>query len=610
MTLIAKIRFASPLPALDREFDYLVPESMYNLKLGQLVKVPFGTEKKPKTGVVVGIATESSYQGTLAEIVSVESNLSLLTVPQLQLIEAVATRFMGSIGELLASVLPKRMIRVEKDFVQGLAVSPSRESNPHPSRSYYQPSIARRQNYPNWAKKFAEVAREYLANNQSVIVCLPDYRDIENLKLAFEQEGLVDKIYFIHSANSSSENYLSYLNAMQSAGVYVGLRSSIFLPARNLGIILVLDDGDESQIDPGSPYWNTRDVALLRQSLEDCDLIFSSLSPSTEVVRLVEIGYLNHVADKDERPAVRITDSLDRLDEGTFAAISKSLKQNSAVLIQIANLGFATAIACVNCSELRTCNCGARIWIDTQRKYRCRSCKATGDLPPCGCGATRVRTIRTGSSAMVEWLKKAFSEANVIHSSAEERITRIEPGPNLVIATPGSEPEVFGGYSYVVLADAYSMVGAPRLRALEKSLLLWANAIEKTAPSGVVIFSGLTDQLADSMKGLQFFQAMRQDFLEREELGLPPTRRIASITSKSNSDLDVLKRELVGQLGSRITPLNSNDTSTIHFCFNYSEAEAITPVLRKLVSKISSKSKNRLPGQRLFRVRMDDPNAI
>jgi primosomal protein N' len=48
---IAAVRFASPLPQLDREYDYLIPEGM-SLVVGSLVEVPFGSGKKAKSGVV------------------------------------------------------------------------------------------------------------------------------------------------------------------------------------------------------------------------------------------------------------------------------------------------------------------------------------------------------------------------------------------------------------------------------------------------------------------------------------------------------------------------------------------------------------------------------
>ncbi len=53
MPLVAKVRFSSPLPQLDKEFDYLVPiELSSTIHFGQLVEVPFGPGGKAKTGIV------------------------------------------------------------------------------------------------------------------------------------------------------------------------------------------------------------------------------------------------------------------------------------------------------------------------------------------------------------------------------------------------------------------------------------------------------------------------------------------------------------------------------------------------------------------------------
>ncbi len=610
MSVIARVRIPSPLPALDKEFDYLVPPEMGSVTFGQLVRVPFGKDKSAKTAVVVGVESESTFNGQLSEIEAIETQFPLLTIEQLELAQSVSERFLGSVSELLSSILPKRMLRVEKNWSpnQGSSTEQSKQSSG--KRIYLQPAATRVGELPNWAITFAQMSLEYAKKNLSVLVALPDFRDLQNFEKAMSLIGQRDLLQVIHSGNTESENYLTYLKATSSPGVYVGLRSAIFLPSANLGALLVLDDGDDSHTDPSSPYWNTRDVALIRQSLEGCDLVFTSLSPSSEVVRLVELGYLKHISEASERPAVKVTASKDRLEEGTYSAIASALKANHPVLVQIANLGYATAVACVKCSNQRVCNCSARIWIDPQRKFRCRSCKASGELPPCSCGERRIRIVRTGSSAMVEWLKKSFPEANVIHSSAEERITEIEVGPNLVISTPGSEPEVAGGYRYVVLADAFSMVGAPKLRALERSLLFWANAAEKVAKDGVVVFVGLTDRLATLMGQMDFYTAMKEDFLERTELGLPPTRRIASVSSNSATDLELLKQGLSDALADFITPIVTPESDRIAFCFNYSNAATVSSSLRSLLTSISSKSRAKLPGQRLFHVRMDDANAI
>ena len=607
MPRIARVRFPSPIPALDKEFDYLVPESMPDLQFGQLVRVPFGKDQALKTAIVVGASSDTDFAGPLAEVIEIETSFPLLTGEQLELVESVSRRFLGSTGELLAQVLPKRMIRVEKQWI---APDPEQAvvQETEPKRIYLQPSIVREGNYPSWVIDFLGISQKYLSQNKSVLISLPDYRDLDLLKTAATAAGVV--FTDIHSGNTASENYLGYLKAMSTVGMYVGLRSTVFLPARNLGGLLVLDDGDESHIEPTSPYWNTRDVALLRQAQDSCDLIFCSLSPSAEITRLIDIGYLVHVTSSIEHPAMSITASTNRLDDGIYGAVAKTLSDNKPVLIQIANLGFATALACARCSEIRTCTCGARIWIDTQKQYRCRSCKAKGALPNCSCGEQKVRVLRTGSSAIVEWLRNAFKDANVIHSSAEERITQITSGPNLVISTPGAEPEVPGGYGYVVIADAYSMVGAPRLRALEKSLLYWANALEKLSKDGVGVLVGLTGELAEQMRGLKFFQAVDQDYRERLELGLPPARRITSISCTNSPDLESLKTELISKLAHQITPIQTSDSDSIVFSFSYAGAETVLRELRQVVTAITNKSKNRLPGQRLFRVRIDDANVL
>ena len=610
MHKFARIRLPSPIPALDKVYDYKVPDSLNNLKFGQLVKVPFGKDRALKVGIIVGLESESSHTGELLNIESVVSDYPLLTNQQLELIENVSRRFLGSASELISSVIPKRMIRAEKAFSVGLGEKTKPVAPVNAKRVLLETSWERINDIPDWAVHFAKVAMENFNREQSTIIALPDFRDLEVMQLALNGANNSAVVNYFGSAFSASENYTSYLHSISVPGIHVGLRSAVFLPANQLGAILVLDDGDDSHVEPSSPYWNSRDVALIRQSLENCDLVFASHSPSSETVRLVALGYLDQQSNASFKPLVRITDNRTRLDDETYGFIAKCISDGLPVLIQVANLGFATSIACRRCNEIRTCDCGSRIWIDPQKRFRCRVCKSSGALPPCRCGATDIKILRTGSASVTEWLRKALANANVIHSSAEERITRIERGPNLVIATPGSEPEVPGGYSCVVIADAYSMVGAPRLRALERSLLFWSNAVAKVAKTGLVIFVGLTGELANSIKELDFYGAMQADYKERVELGLPPTTRIVSVTSGNKTDIALLRDGITQAMAELIRPVPVADELALAFCFKYRDSDVVSETLRRLVTEVSARSKNKLPGERVFRVRMDDTNAI
>lgn len=231
-------------------------------------------------------------------------------------------------------------------------------------------------------------------------------------------------------------------------------------------------------------------------------------------------------------------------------------------------------------------------------------------MPNCKCGGSQVKTVRIGSSSIAEWMQKAFPDAQVIHSTGEERLLEVEAGPTLVIATPGAEPSIPNGYSVVVLADAGSMLGFPTLRALEQSALRWANATSKLAKTGIVVFVGLVAELAEQAKQLDFYSMVQSDYLERKELFLPPVTRLASVTCSSAVDLQALVTEVKNLFGSGIREINTIKHDVFAFCYEYSAGKQVASELKRISSLISAKSKSRKPGQRLFRIAMDDWQVI
>jgi primosomal protein N' (replication factor Y) len=175
----------------------------------------------------------------------------------------------------------------------------------------------------------------------------------------------------------------------------------------------------------------------------------------------------------------------------------------------------------------------------------------------------------------------------------------------LVISTPGSEPDVPGGYAAVILADAGSMLGFPSLRALEQSALKWANAAAKLSPDGILVFVGLKDELADQARHLDFFGMVKGDYEDRKELSLPPVTRLASVTSVSGKDLGDFVTAFRTQVKVSIREVTASQPGVFAFCYEYSNGAEIASLLRELTQDVSAKSKTKKPGQRLFRIAMD-----
>jgi len=603
MSSVAKVRILSPVSHLDKIFDYAIPQGMI-VEFGQLVKVPFG-KGKSKSGVVVGISSESDFPGALLEILALESQNQVLTVNQLALVEATADRYAGTVSGLLQNVIPTVAKRVDKSVRSTNQVGVESKSTPNLTYLELKPA-----NGKSWVDEFLTRASAKLDQGFSSMIIVPDFRDISELESGLEALGLKE-FSISHDTNlPASTRYQNHLRANSEIAINYGLRSACFKPANNLGAILLLDDVDESHFELTVPYWHSREVSLLRQRIELCDLTVASYSPSADVVRLIDIGFLTHDNQSQGTAVSRCTESQNRLDDETFGLISRLLSESKPVLIQTANLGFASSLFCTNCKKVRVCpECESKVWIDPRNQVRCRNCSFNGQSP-CSCGEYKTRVSRTGSSAMQAWLAKAFPASEVIHSTASERILSIPSGPKLVIATPGAEPSVAGGYSAVILSDAGSMLGLPSLRALEKASSCWAKAASKVSPDGIVIFVGVFGEVSDKCKRMDFYGLVRQDYLERAELELPPSTRIGSVVLDDEEQTKRITSSISSELMDKVRLIQTEHTNRVSFIYQYKFGSDVAGSIQKLVRQMDGQLKSKKLGIKSPKVIMDDWQAI
>jgi primosomal protein N' (replication factor Y) len=622
--LIAKVRFASPLPQLDKEFDYEVPSELEDVvQVGSSVEVAFGKGGKSKVGYIWALEAQSTHRGNLLPLLNIISNFPALSVQQMALIEAVSDRQAGTAGELIGGATPKRHVRVERNFDESPIPIPNVDFSGYEARLarelvtqngfYMQATMEGDDNEcPNWAKEFVQAALSQYQLGKSTLVVLPDFSDLARFETALELAEL-KAISFRHSsADTGSTRYLNFLMSMTHVGITYGLRGASFSPSKNLGLILVWDDGDDSHTEQASPYWTSREVLLQRQSLENVKMAISSYSPSSEVLRLIQIQYFGYSQAETPTRKSTITALGDRLDSESFAAISNAIASGKNVLVQIANNGWASGLVCVGCRELRTCpSCSTSIWIDPEGKTRCRSCKIVTALSVCACGKSSTRPSRLGSSAMEQQLRRAFSGGTILLSDGTNRLTKVSGKSLLVVATPGAEPAIEGGFDLVLLADASRMACSPRLRALEQSLGKWANAIALSKSDATIICVGLKGALAERMSRFDFFGAVSEDLAERVELALPPATRVCSITCANKTDLMILESDLKEAIDEdQAKFLNVEGELTLVMDYKYSYGLHLANLLITRTAIISQKSKSKKPGERVFRVNMDDSQVI
>jgi len=605
MPRIAQVRILSPLPQLDKIFDYLIPDHL-DIQFGNLVKVPFG-KSAGKLAVVVGKSDDTDYAGELSSITSLESQHSLLTSEQHQLLNAVAERFAGSVSDLLKDCLPTISKAVDRKLPNKPHLVGSEIRLGEPSISFLELRIGSEK---PWTEEFIDRCLAKLSLGQSALVVLPDYREEELFQKALEKRQLGAVSIRHNNSAKNSEKYLKYLFSLSQPAIVFGSRSTCFKPAFNLGLILLLDDADESHQEIRSPYWISRDVLLLRQRVASCDLLIAAHAPSADTVRLIELGFAKHLKQAASPVAVRCTETQNRLDDETFGLISSTIKRGKSVLIQVASLGYASFLICANCKQIRTCpQCNSRIWIDPTGITKCRTCSFRAKLP-CSCGSEQIRVTRTGSTAMANWLQKAFPNIEVIHSTGQERITELDSGAKVVIATPGAEPNIDGGYTVVILADAVNMLGVPSLRATEHACQAWSNAAAKVNEGGIVIFVGLQGVITDQLRNLNFFEIIKQDCNERRDLELPPYSRLASILLNGHNLEFEFQKIVMERFAGRVKHLSTVDKDRVSFLYQYKDGKDVAEGLRNAVEHLSQQVKSNKTNRKQIKVIMDDWQAI
>lgn len=616
--IYARVVFQSPLPALDREFEYLVPRDLaQEVVLGCRVKVPFAGQVKE--GFVVALTSGPDFQGKISTISSVVSSVPVLQPHIYQLLKAVATRQCCSLGELLDNAVPKRSVRVEKNHQLqrriDLIFPPGRRT-----AQLVRPYFDTAKGQPHFLSKITALAYSYLDAGRSVIICVPDFRDLQRLRSILSADLGDERFTEVDSTELGSKRYESFLQQLGgSPRIVIGTRSAIYSPLPGTAAVIIWDDGDQSHQDQQSPYLTTREIALIRHSLFESPLHFLSHSRSTEVQRLVEIGYLTEDEIDVWRPQV-VTSEGRGLDAASFKLIKQGL-ETGPVLFQVAAPGVARSLYCDTCHERSMCrNCNGPLWSNAKGQIVCRWCGQLNLNFTCEhCAGTKLRQGPAGATRWTEQLGKSFPGVTVREITAEKAFTAISNKPAIIVCTAGIEPDATGGYSAVVFIDCQAQLSRDTMRAPEDALRNWLNALSFMRTDGKAIAVGISDEVSKALSLGQVIETSSAILHEREQLGFPPARRIVSATGALNT-LGRLADSLKQLEGVRVLgiaeakgSIATNDHRLVA-TFQYSSGTKVAEEIRKFQFSVGLKDirTNTRSGRsvRPVTIKFDDPRVL
>jgi primosomal protein N' (replication factor Y) len=612
MSRFASVLAKSPLIQLDRAFDYLIPEAMgKQIAIGQEVIFPLGRSKKTQVGYVFGLSDTSEY--ATAAITSIQDASEVLSRQLFDFLRAVADRQCVALGELLALAIPDHMSTVQRlPAIQPRALEvdilvPKLDSTLG-SRAAVLTSARQLEVagtlVPDWSLLLIANALGVHSKGKSSIIVVPERSDIDIISDLAQRLGIDDQFVFLKPSQKKSSRYQLFHQIKESQQlIVVGTRSAIFAPVTNLGFIAVHDDSDDSLRDQGSPFTNTRDLALIRAK-DDVGLLFTAPYRSVELQRLISIGYLSDHKVLEVPLRISYSEPGLRMDESGFKIVRENLERGP-VLVLLPRKGDSASVYCAGCGDKLTCSCGGHFWQPDSTNTKCRLCN-THFVACNSCGSRNQKKGRTGSNRTVAELGKTFPNTAISEATGEKKPTGLKNKNQIVVATPGSAPRVPKGYSAVLILDSDVWLSRQTLNAQQIAIRDWMEALELMAPTGRAAFAGLPSDLGNALSLGQLIPMAKTALEEARELGLPPAMRICSLQALPETlELAVSAAKSRGAV---VLWLDEKTGSAL-IKFSYNQGPAIAKELRVVAIGATARTQGGTK-RRGLRVVMDDPQAL
>ena len=241
---------------------------------------------------------------------------------------------------------------------------------------------------------YFEAVAEAIREKRQVLVLLPEIALTENFLRRFEARFGVPPVLW-HSSLKQSERRRAWRAIVSGqAQVVVGARSALFLPYRQLGLIVVDEAHEVSFKQDDGVRYNARDVAVIRARFESVPVILASATPALESLQLAEAGVYTKI-DLPDRfggaslPDVSIVDLRQEAPERgrwlaprLVAEMRQRLERGEQSLLFLNRRGYAPLTLCRHCGYRFQCpNCSA--WLVEHRLSRRLACHHCGhEVPP------------------------------------------------------------------------------------------------------------------------------------------------------------------------------------------------------------------------------------
>lgn len=436
---------------------------------------------------------------------------------------------------------------------------------------------------------YLKLAQETLAMGKNVLYLVPEIALSRQLEDRISETFL--ELLVFHSGETMSRKR-EVATALRHTGepaegkgyVVLGTRSAIFLPHKNLGLVIVDEEHDTSyKQDSPAPRYNGRETAIMMAKIFGANVILGSATPSLESLYNCSVGRYGLVtlnkrfydaADSDIEIIDTIAERRKNGMIGNFSRklikhIGKCLGEQRQVLILRERRAYSPIVQCQECGDIPKCRCcnvslSLHRRADGSERLVCHYCgrvyEYTGKCHKCG---GELKPLGSGTQKIEEEASKLFPDARIARLDSDtaqsrkyetDTIRKFSNGEiDILIGTRMvAKGFDFSGLSLVAVLQADSILGQEDYRADERGLQLLEQFRGRCGRRGekglfVIQTSQPEHPVYQSIDGKLDENGTMARFLgERKLFGYPPYSRVIGVVIKdyNQARVDLLSRDL------------------------------------------------------------------
>ena len=269
-----------------------------------------------------------------------------------------------------------------------------------------------------------------ISEGKTAIMLVPEIGLTTQIAKRF-YEAFGSDVAIFHSSLSEGEKYDEYLKILRGeVHVVVGTRSAIFVPLKNLGIIIIDEEDSSSYKQDNNPRYHVRDMAIYRGKYNNIPVVLGSATPTLESKARADKGVykllkLSNRVGNAKLPIIHVIDMEGEMKKRNLIfsdflqnKIREKLSRKEQVILLLNRRGFSTFITCSNCGYTYKCpSCDITLTFHkSTNNLICHYCgyqKKKDEVCP-ECHEASLNYYGLGTEKLEEKIKEMYPDARVV----------------------------------------------------------------------------------------------------------------------------------------------------------------------------------------------------